>query len=127
MLTALSFHAPLFNRPWQVVVPKTYTDYTSRRVLTSEWLEGEKLSQSKADDVGTLVNIGVICYLKQLLEFGFFHSDPHPGWFRDGLVGRRIDSGACSCCLLRGWRQGRCALMCFRETTKHMPSCPDWH
>jgi hypothetical protein len=32
-----------------------------RRVLTSEWLEGEKLSQSKADDVGTLVNIGVIC------------------------------------------------------------------
>ncbi|PNH01026.1 hypothetical protein TSOC_013112, partial [Tetrabaena socialis] len=34
----------------QVVVPRTYFDYTSRRVLTSEWLEGEKLSQSKADD-----------------------------------------------------------------------------
>lgn len=84
LLTALSSHAPLLCQPWQVVVPKTYTDYTSRRVLTSEWLEGEKLSQSKADDVGTLVNIGVICYLKQLLEFGFFHSDPHPGWFRVG-------------------------------------------
>lgn len=65
----------------QVVVPKTYVDYTSRRVLTIEWLEGEKLSQSKADDVGTLVNVGVICYLKQLLDTGFFHADPHPGWW----------------------------------------------
>lgn len=63
----------------QVVVPRTYSDYTSRRVLTTEWLDGEKLSQSKADDVGSLVNVGVICYLKQLLETGFFHADPHPG------------------------------------------------
>lgn len=28
----------------QVVVPKTYTDYTSRRVLTTGWISGEKLS-----------------------------------------------------------------------------------
>lgn len=31
----------------QVVVPSTYAELTSRRVLTSEWLEGEKLSQSQ--------------------------------------------------------------------------------
>ena len=36
----------------QVVVPKTYSEYTSRRVLTTSWLDGEKLSQSQADDVG---------------------------------------------------------------------------
>ncbi|KIY92001.1 putative aarF domain-containing protein kinase [Monoraphidium neglectum] len=65
--------------PHTVVVPLTYSDYTSRRVLTTEWLDGEKLSQSKADDVGQLVNVGVICYLKQLLDTGFFHADPHPG------------------------------------------------
>ena len=58
----------------QVVVPKTYEEFTSRRVLTTEWLEGEKLSQSQADDVGKLVNVGVICYLKQLLDTGFFHA-----------------------------------------------------
>ncbi|GBG74677.1 hypothetical protein CBR_g19084 [Chara braunii] len=52
----------------QVVVPSTYMDYTSRRVLTTGWLEGEKLSQSSADDVGELVNIGVICYLKQTVK-----------------------------------------------------------
>jgi len=58
----------------QVVVPKTFAEYTSRRVLTTEWLDGEKLSQSQADDVGKLVNVGVICYLKQLLDTGFFHA-----------------------------------------------------
>uniref|UniRef100_A0A7S3R8B9 Protein kinase domain-containing protein n=1 Tax=Dunaliella tertiolecta TaxID=3047 RepID=A0A7S3R8B9_DUNTE len=63
----------------QVMVPRTYAEFTSRRVLTTGWLEGEKLSQSKADDVGSLVNVGVISYLKQLLDTGFFHADPHPG------------------------------------------------
>jgi aarF domain-containing kinase len=63
-----------------VVVPRTYEAYTSRRVLTSEWLEGEKLSQSQADDVGRLVNVGVICYLKQLLDTGFFHAGAVPCW-----------------------------------------------
>lgn len=60
-------------------MPSTYSELTSRRVLTVSWLDGEKLSQSKADNVGDLVNIGVICYLKQLLDTGFFHADPHPG------------------------------------------------
>ena len=63
----------------QVVVPKTYEAQTARRVLTSAWIDGEKLAQSTADDVGDLVNIGVICYLKQLLDSGHFHADPHPG------------------------------------------------
>jgi aarF domain-containing kinase len=56
-----------------VVVPETYHALTSRRVLTTGWVEGEKLSQSTADDVGDLVNVGVISYLKQLLDTGFFH------------------------------------------------------
>ena len=49
------------------------------RVHTAQWIDGEKLSQSKADDVGALVNLGVITYLTQLLDTGFFHADPHPG------------------------------------------------
>ena len=63
----------------QVVIPRNYPKYTARRVHVAEWIDGEKLSQSKADDVGALVNLGVITYLTQLLEFGFFHADPHPG------------------------------------------------
>ena len=42
------------------------------------WLDGEKLSQSQADDVGSLVNVGVIAYLKQLLDTGFFHAGAPP-------------------------------------------------
>ena len=52
---------------------------THTRVHTAQWIDGEKLSQSKADDVGALVNLGVITYLTQLLDTGFFHADPHPG------------------------------------------------
>ena len=62
-----------------VVIPTNYPEYTSRRVHVAEWIDGEKLSQSKADDVGALVNLGVITYLTQLLDSGFFHADPHPG------------------------------------------------
>ena len=51
-----------------VVIPKNYPAYTSRRVHVAEWIEGEKLSQSTADDVSALVNLGVITYLTQLLE-----------------------------------------------------------
>lgn len=52
---------------FQVVIPRTYHKYTSRKVLTTEWIEGEKLSQSTESDVGELVNVGVICYLKQVI------------------------------------------------------------
>ena len=34
---------------------------------------GEKLAQSQANDVGSLCNLGVICFLRQLLDTGFFH------------------------------------------------------
>lgn len=35
-----------------VVIPKNYPEYTARRVHTAQWVYGEKLSQSTADDVG---------------------------------------------------------------------------
>jgi aarF domain-containing kinase len=57
-----------------VVIPANYPEYTSRRVHVAEWVDGEKLSQSTADDVGALVNLGVITYLTQLLDSGFFHA-----------------------------------------------------
>jgi hypothetical protein len=34
------------------------------------------LMQSTADDVQDLVNVGVVAYLTQLLDTGFFHADP---------------------------------------------------
>lgn len=58
----------------RVLIPRPFPEYTSRRVHTAEWIDGEKLSQSTADDVSALVNLGVITYLTQLLDTGFFHA-----------------------------------------------------
>ncbi|KAE9592497.1 putative cadmium-transporting ATPase [Lupinus albus] len=59
-----------------VVVPLMYTEYTTRKVLVMEWIEGKKLSEVK--DL-YLIEVGVYCSFNQLLENGFYHADPHPG------------------------------------------------
>lgn len=63
----------------RVTVPKNFPQFCSRKVHVAEWVQGEKLSQSQAGDIRELVNVGVVAYLTQLLDKGFFHADPHPG------------------------------------------------
>ena len=80
---AETFAANFADDP-MVKVPSIYWRYTSTRVLTMEWIDGIKLTdieQVKAAglDSDDLVTIGVSSGLRQLLEFGFFHADPHPG------------------------------------------------
>ncbi|MBD2092942.1 AarF/ABC1/UbiB kinase family protein [Microcoleus sp. FACHB-1515] len=67
-----------------VKVPTIYWRYTSQHVLTLEWISGFKLTdtasiQAANLDSNDLIQIGVTASLRQLLEFGFFHADPHPG------------------------------------------------
>ncbi len=74
----------LYGHMKDVYVPKIYWEYTNRRVLTMEWINGLKLTQVKeiaalGIDARYLVEVGVQCSLRQLLEHGFFHADPHPG------------------------------------------------
>ncbi|MBC7972263.1 MAG: AarF/ABC1/UbiB kinase family protein [Verrucomicrobia bacterium] len=76
--------AKLYGHMKDVYVPKIYWEYTGRRVLTMEWITGTKLTQPEAIrvqgiDAGYLIEVGVQCSLRQLLENGFFHADPHPG------------------------------------------------
>jgi predicted unusual protein kinase regulating ubiquinone biosynthesis (AarF/ABC1/UbiB family) len=76
--------AALYGKFEDIYVPKIYWDYTSRRVLTMEWIEGVKLTDMQAVmengiDAAYLVEVGVQCSLRQLLDHGFFHADPHPG------------------------------------------------
>ncbi|CAL5434870.1 unnamed protein product [Camellia sinensis] len=67
-----------------VKVPKIYWNFTRKAVLTMEWIDGIKLT----DEIGLkkafldrkkLIDQGLYCSLRQLLEVGFFHADPHPG------------------------------------------------
>jgi predicted unusual protein kinase regulating ubiquinone biosynthesis (AarF/ABC1/UbiB family) len=74
----------LYGYMEDIYVPTIYWEYTARRVLTMEWIEGTKLTDletiaAKGLDATYLVNVGVQCSLRQLLEHGFFHADPHPG------------------------------------------------
>ncbi|XP_022157241.1 protein ACTIVITY OF BC1 COMPLEX KINASE 3, chloroplastic [Momordica charantia] len=67
-----------------VLVPDIFWDYTSGKVLTMEWVDGVKLNEQEAIEsqglkVLDLVNTGIQCSLRQLLEYGYFHADPHPG------------------------------------------------
>ncbi len=81
-------NADRFRRNFQdserVIAPDIYWKYTTDKVLTMSYLPGIKI-----DDKATLeacgfnpkqINqLGICCYLKQLLVDGFFQADPHPG------------------------------------------------
>ncbi|MEH2075127.1 MAG: AarF/ABC1/UbiB kinase family protein [Nostoc sp.] len=74
----------LYGHIKDIYVPKIYWEYTNRRVLTMEWINGIKLTQTEeisaqGIDARYLIEVGVQCSLRQLLEHGFFHADPHPG------------------------------------------------
>lgn len=76
-----------FSKWTNIHVPKVFYDLSSRRVITMEYIPGVKV-----DDHSGLRRMGlapmdvterlVQAYLKQLLEDGFFHADPHPGNLR---------------------------------------------
>jgi predicted unusual protein kinase regulating ubiquinone biosynthesis (AarF/ABC1/UbiB family) len=68
----------------RILIPGVFWRYTTSKVLTMEYLPGIKITdrltlESCGIDVKSLNNLGIYCYLKQLLEDGFFQADPHPG------------------------------------------------
>jgi len=78
----------------EIHVPRIYWDFTQRRVLTMEWIDGIKLTKVEAVreaglDANQIIGVGVQSSLRQLMEYGFFHADPHPGnlmAMRDGRL-----------------------------------------
>ncbi len=96
---AEKFAVNFANDP-EVKVPRIYWDYSTYRVLTLEWINGFKLTntdkiRAAGIDPDRIVRIGVTSGLRQLLEHGFFHADPHPGNLFATLDGRMayIDFG----------------------------------
>lgn len=92
-------------REWRTIrVPRVYWSHTSEKVLTLEFIRGTKVVDLEALRARRISPVKVNrllvrTYLKQLLEDGFFHADPHPGnllvmdsghlaFFDFGMVGR---------------------------------------
>jgi predicted unusual protein kinase regulating ubiquinone biosynthesis (AarF/ABC1/UbiB family) len=76
--------ANLFSRHPEVTVPGVERLLSAERVLTTTWINGTKLQErqvleARQLDPSALIRTGVIAGLQQLLEFGYFHADPHPG------------------------------------------------
>jgi ubiquinone biosynthesis protein len=79
------FRANFADEPY-LYIPKVYWEYTTRRVLVMERIRGIKI-----DDIAALDAAGYDRYriglhaarmvIKEVLEDGFFHADPHPGNF----------------------------------------------
>jgi predicted unusual protein kinase regulating ubiquinone biosynthesis (AarF/ABC1/UbiB family) len=68
----------------RVSVPLVYWQYTTKKVLTMEYLPGIKIDdrqtlEARKINTDEVIKLGICCYLKQLLQDGFFQSDPHPG------------------------------------------------
>src|SRR5919197_153835 len=90
-------HAERFRRHFarwpDVYVPRIYHELSTRRVLVMDYVTGFKVTETTqltaaGLDPQRVVKRLVRTYLKQVLEDGFFHADPHPGNLRVMLDGR---------------------------------------
>lgn len=76
--------AAIFADDPGIRVPRVIAEYSTRRVLALEWMDGIKVTQVDALDAARVDRARVAnrlteAYLKQVLAAGFFHADPHPG------------------------------------------------
>lgn len=86
-----------------VATPKVYHEYSTRHVLVMEYIDGYAIDAMEdlqkdgydMDEVGAKY---VNNFIKQVMDDGFFHADPHPGnvkirngkivWIDMGMMGR---------------------------------------
>ncbi|CAL6427319.1 unnamed protein product [Bathycoccus prasinos] len=80
---ATDFAKQFETQDW-IKVPKIFWDYTSRRAMCMEYVPATKINdlagiQAMNVDPDRMARLAVEAYLQQVLRFGFFHADPHPG------------------------------------------------
>ncbi len=68
----------------EIQIPKVYWAYTTKSVLVMEFIAGIKMDQveeikANGIDPKEIALIGLRSFSRQLMEFGYFHADPHPG------------------------------------------------
>ncbi len=68
----------------EINIPQIYWEYSSKKVLTMEFMEGVKVNDfDQLDQYGVdrtkLARHLFEIYIQQIMIDGFFHADPHPG------------------------------------------------
>lgn len=84
-----------FKNSDMLIVPEVFYDYTSRDVLTLEWMHGIPVGQvdrlrEAGVDLTKLSRFGVEIFFTQVFRHGFFHADMHPGNIFVAADGRYI-------------------------------------
>ncbi len=74
----------MFKDDPTIYIPDVYDEYTTRRVLVLEWINGIKINDYPALEAAGIdrlevANRTVEAYFHQFFDEGFFHADPHPG------------------------------------------------
>ena len=77
-----------------VKIPWVKREISGSKVLVMEWIDGIRCTdieglKNSGLDLDEFIRVGVVSGLRQLLEFGLFHGDPHPGnifAMRDGRI-----------------------------------------
>ncbi len=73
-----------FKNDKDTYVPKVFEDYCDNQILTMEFVEGTKITDiasltAQNIDVKILAEKGYQLFVSQILDYGFFHADPHGG------------------------------------------------
>lgn len=73
-----------FSEDKSIHIPVAYSDYSTSKVLTMEFIDGTQLhdvfeSDSEEFDKPLLAKRAIGSFMKQVLIDGFFHADPHAG------------------------------------------------
>ncbi len=68
----------------KILIPTVIWELSTNNILCLEYIPGIKINNKEAlketgIEPSSIIEIGAKSYLKQLVEFGFFHADPHPG------------------------------------------------
>ncbi len=75
-----------FKNEKELYVPVVYKDYSTRRILCMEYIDGIKVTDKeeltkRGFNLKEIADKGVDLYFKQIFDHGFFHADPHPANF----------------------------------------------
>ncbi len=67
-----------------IKIPGVVWELSTQRIICLDYLPGIKINDketiiSNGLDPSAIAKLGAHSYLKQLIQFGFFHADPHPG------------------------------------------------
>ncbi|EKX49226.1 hypothetical protein GUITHDRAFT_175426 [Guillardia theta CCMP2712] len=62
-----------------VMAPEVVEELSTRNILITEWVNGQRLDRAQGGDIGKLCALALNAYLTMMLDTGLLHCDPHPG------------------------------------------------